>query len=107
MHRVLVVCGAGASSTFLAQRIRVAARGREIDLSVSASSTEGLADRLGEIDVLLVGPHLAARFVELSRLAESAGARSALLPETVFGAQGEDDALDLVLGRDARRTRFS
>lgn len=107
MHRVLVVCGAGASSTFLAHRIRAAARGREIDVRVSASSTEGLAERLGEVDVLLVGPHLAARFDELSQLAETAGARSALLPGTVFGARGEEAALDLVLGSDAPRTRSS
>ena len=65
MHRVLVVCGAGASSTFLAHRIRAAARGRDIDVTVSASSTIGLSERLDDIDVLLVGPHLAAQFDEL------------------------------------------
>jgi PTS system cellobiose-specific IIB component len=107
MHRVLVVCGAGASSTFLAHRIRAAARGRDIAVSVSASSTEGIADHLGEIDVLLVGSHLASRFDELSKLADAAGARSALLPDTVFGKHGEETALDLVLGRSATRTTTS
>ncbi|SKA91208.1 PTS system, cellobiose-specific IIB component [Agreia bicolorata] len=107
MHRVLVVCGAGASSTFLAHRIRAAARGREIDVSVSASSTEGLDERIGEIDVLLVGPHLAAQFDELSRLAAAAGAASALLPDTIFGARGEETALDLVLRSVAHPTSSS
>ena len=104
MHRVLVVCGAGASSTFLAHRLRAAARGRGIDITVAASSTEGLAQRLGEVDVLLVGSHLAAQFDELTRLADEAGARSALLPDTVFGTRGEEAALDLVLGSDAEQT---
>ncbi|WP_374946157.1 PTS sugar transporter subunit IIB [Agreia sp.] len=107
MHRVLVVCGAGASSTFLAHRIRAAARVRDIDLHVAASSTDGLAERIREIDVLLVGPPLAARFDELSRLAAAAGARSALLPDTVFGARGEEAALDLALGLDAPTTPAS
>ena len=107
MHRVLVVCGAGASSTFLAHRIRAAARGRDIDVTVSASSTVGLSERLDDIDVLLVGPHLAAQFDELSILAEKQGAASALLPDTVFGAGGEDTALDLVLSSPALRTRSS
>lgn len=107
MHRVLVVCGAGASSTFLAHRIRAVARGREIDITVAASSVDGLAERLGAIDVLLVGPHLAAQFDELSKLAEAAGARSALLPHTIFGAQGDEHALDLVLACGAQRTRSS
>lgn len=107
MHRVLVVCGAGASSTFLAHRIRAAARGRDIEMTVAASSTDGLAHRLEEIDMLLVGSHLAARFDELAALAEAAGARSALLPDTVFEARGEEAALDLVLGRDAERAPSS
>jgi PTS system cellobiose-specific IIB component len=107
MHRVLVVCGAGASSTFLAHRIRAAARGRDVDVSVSASSTDGLAERLGETDVLLVGSHLAAQFEELSKLSDAAGVRIALLPDTVFGARGEDAALDLVLGSGAERTATS
>lgn len=107
MHRVLVVCGAGASSTFLAHRIRAAARGRDIDVTVSASSTIGLSERLDDIDVLLVGPHLAAQFDELSILAEAQGAASALLPDAVFGAGGEDTALDLVLSSPALRTRSS
>jgi PTS system cellobiose-specific IIB component len=107
MHKVLVVCGAGASSTFLAQRIRAAARGRDIDMTVAASSTDGLAQRLDGIDVLLVGSHLAERFDELSRLADAAGTRSALLPDSVFGARGGEAALDLVLGRGAERTPSS
>jgi PTS system cellobiose-specific IIB component len=107
MHRVLVVCGAGASSTFLAHRIRAAARGRDIDVSVSASSTEGIAERLGEIDVLLVGPHLAAQFDDISKLSAEAGVRSALLPDTVFGAQGEETALELVLRSGAEQTTTS
>ena len=107
MHRVLVVCGAGASSTFLAHRIRAAARGRDIDVTVSASSTIGLSERLDDIDVLLVGPHLAAQFDELSILAQAQGAASALLPDTVFSAGGEDTALDLVLSSPAPRTRSS
>jgi PTS system cellobiose-specific IIB component len=96
MRNVLVVCGAGASSTFLAHRIRATARGRDIDLVVAASSLEGLEKRLPDVDVLLVGPHLSSRFDELSRLAQAAGARSALLPSDVFGAQGDDAVLDLV-----------
>jgi PTS system cellobiose-specific IIB component len=97
MHRVLVVCGAGASSTFLAHRIRALARRSSIEATVTAASTAGLDQRLADIDVLLVGPHLTAQFDELRSMAEDAGVASALLPESVFGANGEDAALQLVL----------
>jgi PTS system cellobiose-specific IIB component len=104
MRNVLVVCGAGASSTFLAHRIRAAARGRGVELVVAASSLEGVEHRLPDVDVLLVGPHLSSRFDELSRLAQAAGARSLLLPSTVFGAQGDDAVLDLMREIDEDQT---
>lgn len=104
MRNVLVVCGAGASSTFLAHRIRAAARGRDVELVVTASSLVGLEQRLPEVDVLLVGPHLSSRFDELAKLAQAAGARSVLLPNHIFGAQGDDAVLELMRELDEEQT---
>ncbi len=55
--RILVVCGAGASSTFVAQRLRRAAAGAGLDWETSAGTPGTAAD--GAQDVLLLGPHLA------------------------------------------------
>jgi PTS system cellobiose-specific IIB component len=105
MHRVLVVCGAGASSTFLAHRIRALARRSDIAATVTAASTVGLEQRRADIDVLLVGPHLNAQFDELRAMAAGSGVASALLPESVFGAGGEEAALQLVLQLSTPRSR--
>jgi PTS system cellobiose-specific IIB component len=56
---ILVVCGAGASSTFLALRLRRAASARGLDVSARAGSLELLASSVAGVDVVLVGPHLA------------------------------------------------
>ena len=57
--RILVVCGAGASSTFVAQRVRHAAHDAGL-LSAFAGTELSLPIDLDAADVVLVGPHLAA-----------------------------------------------
>ena len=65
--RILVVCGAGASSTFVAQRVRHAARAAGRDISAVAGTEQSLPIDLDAADVVLVGrehlrdPHLALR----------------------------------------------
>ena len=82
--RILVVCGAGASSTFVAQRVRRAALERGLDHSASAGTSRSLPIDLDTADIVLVGPHLAA---DIDRIRDAAAARSVtvvLLPDDVF-----------------------
>jgi PTS system cellobiose-specific IIB component len=96
VDKVLIVCGAGASSTFLALRLRGVARARGLDLTVEAGTQADLDERLAATRVLLVGPHLSTQFPLLEERARGAGARAALLPDDVFGTGGAERAADLV-----------
>ena len=96
--KILVVCGAGASSTFVALRMRRTAAARGLDLVVAAGCESDLPDALDGVDVLLVGPHLASRFDQFTAQAEHLGVGCALLPATIFTAQDGDAALDAALG---------
>ncbi|NQX29607.1 hypothetical protein HQQ81_19860 [Microbacteriaceae bacterium VKM Ac-2854] len=96
MRKILIVCGAGASSTFLAHRMRAGARTRGIEATIRAETLASLADSLAGVDVVLVGPHLADRFDGISREAARVGTAVALLPEDAFGASGAEAALDTV-----------
>ena len=96
METVLIVCGAGASSTFLASRLRSLAKGKGIELAAQAASTSDLRPYLHTSTVLLVGPHLADSFAILSAEAAEFGVPAALLPPTAFGPSGAEQALDLV-----------
>ncbi len=93
MVMILVVCGAGASSTFLASRLRKLAAARGIDLTAKAVSTEDLDAHLPEAGLLLVGPHLEASFAELEARAGALHIPASLLPSTAFGPTGAEDAL--------------
>lgn len=98
MDTILVVCGAGASSTFLASRMRSLAKDRGIvTLTARPASTLDLSDRLGSASVLLVGPHLERDFAMLETDAAEHGVPAALLPSTAFGPAGAAAALDLAL----------
>jgi len=96
METVLIVCGAGASSTFLASRLRSLAKSRGVELGAQAASTSDLRPYLHTSSVLLVGPHLADFFETLKAEAAEFGVPAALLPPTAFGPSGAEQALDLV-----------
>jgi len=97
MVMILVVCGAGASSTFLASRIRKLASERGLDLTAKAASTEDLDARLPEAGMLLVGPHLESSYPALETKAAELHIPASLLPSTAFGPTGAEDALARVV----------
>ncbi|ANP73873.1 MULTISPECIES: PTS sugar transporter subunit IIB [Cryobacterium] len=102
--KILVVCGAGASSAFVAHRLRVTGKQRGLTLTVVAGSESDLPGSLDTVDVLLVGPHLAPRFDRLSTQAKKLGVGVALLPKAVFAARDGDLALDLAVDAEHERS---
>ena len=95
--RILVVCGAGASSAFVAHRVRRTGEDRGLELTVHAGSESDLPSSLDTVDVLLVGPYLAPRYEKIRAQAITRGVGVALLPDTVFASQNGDEALDLAI----------
>lgn len=57
--RVLLVCGSGASSGFMAANMRKAAAKMGLEMDIKARSESEIENYIDEIDVLMVGPHLA------------------------------------------------
>ena len=96
MH-IIVVCGAGASSTFVAHRIRRAAAARGVDVRATATSESGLDAELERADVLLIGAHLGDRIGLLRERAAAASVPIAILPEDAAAAPDGENALDLAI----------
>jgi PTS system cellobiose-specific IIB component len=82
--RILVVCGAGASSTFVAQRVRHAAHDRGLPYSAFAGTEQSLPIDLDAADVVLVGPHLVHAVARIERDAAMRGTTVVLLPADIF-----------------------
>lgn len=55
---ILLVCGSGASSGFMAANMRKAANEQGLDIEIKARSESEIENYIDEIDALMVGPHL-------------------------------------------------
>ena len=82
--KILVVCGAGASSTFVAQRVRHAAQNHGLAYSAFAGTELSLPIDLDAADVVLVGPHLVHALPRIERDAALRGTTVILLPSDIF-----------------------
>jgi len=93
--RIIVMCGAGASSTFVVQRLReaIAADGSEHTARVASLSSWPTC--LPDADVLLLGPHMSGQAAQLGEQAARHGVAVALLPEDIFTDRDGRRALEL------------
>lgn len=60
MIRILLACGIGASTGFMAANMRKAAKAQNLDVSIHAVSKSQVPEYADKIDVLLLGPHFSA-----------------------------------------------
>ncbi len=102
--RILVVCGAGASSTFVAQRVRRSARDRGLDCTVEAAGSTRLDAGLDAVDVVLLGAHVGTLADAVRERASEASVAVAVMPERVFAARDGEEALDLALAAAGERS---
>lgn len=96
MKRVLLICGAGASSGFIAQAIRKAAKKSGIELSCEARSESNLLDYASEIDILLIGPHLAYMEDDIKKQIAEYEIKVAVIPQGIYGSLDGAKALEMI-----------
>ncbi|MCR2785180.1 MULTISPECIES: PTS sugar transporter [unclassified Microbacterium] len=94
--RILVVCGAGASSTFVAQRVRHAAHDRGLPYAAFAGTEQSLPIDLDGADIVLVGPHLTHALDRIRYEAQLRGTAVVLLPADIFSDRDGTRTLDFV-----------
>jgi len=95
--KVMLVCGAGASSGFMAANIRKAAAARGLDYSVIARSESEIENYIDEIDVLMVGPHLSYILDEVENWVGDANIPVLLMRPDYYSMLDGDAALDHLL----------
>lgn len=95
--RVLLCCGAGFSSGFLAQKTRKAAKKRKIDITVEAKSESVVSESLGQFDVLLIGPHYESALKRMQELCMPYGAKVSMIPSDIYAGLDGDGLLDVIM----------
>jgi cellobiose-specific phosphotransferase system component IIB len=85
LKKILLVCGAGISSSFLASRARKAAKERKLDYDFMARSDMEVKDHADIIDLLLVGPHKKLMVPTFEKELEQKGVPVKVLSDEIYG----------------------
>jgi len=96
MTKVLLICGAGASSGFMANAIRKASKKKGLEMSVQARSESQLSEYLNEIDILLIGPHLKYMEDELKAKVADYHIKVSTIPQNIYGTLDGNKACALI-----------
>lgn len=88
--KILLCCGAGMSSGFLAQKARQAAKKMNVLVNVEARSIADIASYMSAIDILMVGPHYANELDKFQQMAAAYQIPVVVIPQDVYAQlQGE------------------
>ncbi len=95
--RILICCAAGYSSGMLSQRVKKAAKNRNININIDARSESQAEIFLGQIDVMLLAPHYANVIENFKKLAEPYNVPVAVIPHEIYGLIDGDALLDFAI----------
>jgi PTS system cellobiose-specific IIB component len=94
---VLLVCGSGASSGFMAANIRKAVSSQGLDIKITARGESEIENYIDEIDALMVGPHLAYILDEVEEYIGDAPVKVILMKPEYYATLNGEQALTHLL----------
>ncbi len=98
MIKILLACGIGASTGFMAANMRKAAKAKNLDVTIHAVSKSQVSEYADKIDVLLLGPHFSAEVPEYQQILKSHNVKvTSIDPDDYAALDGEsilESALD-------------
>ncbi|GEN89012.1 PTS sugar transporter subunit IIB [Oceanobacillus sojae] len=92
--KILLCCGAGLSSGFLAQKARKAAKKKGLNIQIEAKSETEAISHLPTIDVLLLGPHYEAYREKFTELGKPLNVSVEVIPQKIYGTLDGEKLLD-------------
>lgn len=97
MKKILLCCGSGASSGFMAKNASTAAKTRGLDLSIKARSESEVEDYLDDIDLIMVGPHFKHRLDAIKEMASEYHVPAELIDGTIYGSLDGNGLVDQIM----------
>lgn len=94
---ILLACGSGASSGFMAGSMRKAAKKKGLTFKIKAVSDSEIQEYVDEIDLLMIGPHINYLADELSEVSKEKGFFLVVIPQKIYGILDGPGAIDLAL----------
>lgn len=94
---ILLCCGAGMSSGFLAQQMRMAAKKQGILAKIDAKSQSNIAEDIADTDILLIGPHLSYAYDELKVKCDPFQVPVIMIPKEMYAGLDGAGLLELCI----------
>ncbi|MDQ0363015.1 PTS sugar transporter subunit IIB [Breznakia pachnodae] len=95
--KVLLVCGSGASSGFMASNIRQAVKSRNLNIKVKARSEKDIEEYLDETDLLLIGPHFKHIYNDVKEIADPYHIKVGVIDQEAYGSLDGNAVLNTIL----------
>lgn len=95
--RILLCCGAGMSSGFLANAARKAAKKRKLNINIEARSHSDIASYMSSIDILMVGPHYAGELPEYRKMTDPHHIPVCAIPKDIYALLNGEELLNHAL----------
>lgn len=96
-YSILLCCGAGMSSGFLAQAAQKAANSKKAQMIIDAKSQSVVEDVIEDYDFLLLGPHYKSHLEEFQEIAEPYDIPVAVIPQEIYGALDGEGLIEFIL----------
>lgn len=93
--KILLCCGAGMSSGFLASNARKVAKKQKLDATIEARSYSEVRDFLPTIDILMLGPHYKAELGTFEKMAEPYNVKVVVIPQDIYATLDGTRLLEL------------
>lgn len=94
---VLLACGMGASSGFMAQKIKKAAAAREIEMRCTARPESLIESYIDGLDIVVLAPHLKAEHAAISERCEKYNVPVIVIDSQAYGMLDGDRVLSQIL----------
>lgn len=100
---ILLCCGAGMSSGFMAQYVRNAAKKAGKKVKCEAHSQATIKNIVKDYDILCLGPHLGANIKDYEKMCEPYGVPVIVIPSNIYGmldGKGLYELCEKIVGGD-------
>ncbi len=97
MHKILLVCAAGMSTSYLVEKMKKSAAARSIECEIVAHATPDFSEIYRNYDVILLGPQVRFQKAAWAPLAEAAGIPLDVINPMDYGTVNGEKVLDHAL----------
>lgn len=97
MHKVVLVCASGMSTSLLMNKIKAAAKAKGLEIDVTARSESEIVSHYEGADVILLAPQARYLYQEISSLAGPHQIAVGVIDPVMYGRMDGEAVLNCVL----------